>query len=90
MKVNIEVANCLSGAPGCAVLSNAEISVLLLGTESSSTYVREAVFKALLLLTDVIPSKDDEHTHIYIYICVCVCVCVVTDFTELMNVLVHH
>lgn len=56
----LEVANCLSGAPGCAILSNAEISVLLLGTESSSTFVREAVFKALLLLTDVIPSKDDE------------------------------
>ena len=56
----LEVANCLSGAPGCAVLSNAEISVLLLGTESSSTYVREAVFKVCLFSLNYL-TFDSSH-----------------------------
>ncbi|GAB1604654.1 hypothetical protein Ahia01_000746900 [Argonauta hians] len=56
----IEVSHSLSGDIGCAFPSNDDISVLLTALQAPSASVKTAALQALAILSNVLPTKDDD------------------------------
>lgn len=59
----LEVANCVSGQPGCALATTDEIDVLLTALQSPIAVVRDAALRGLTIIVSSLPSYDNNYDY---------------------------
>ncbi|CAH1119168.1 unnamed protein product [Phaedon cochleariae] len=59
----LEVAACVSGAPGCACATSAEIDVLLGALQSPSAVVRDAALRCLAIDVACLPTFEGDYEY---------------------------
>lgn len=59
----MEVANSVSGQPGCAAATNEEIDVLLTAIQNSSVVLRDAALRGLTIVKESLPTYKTDYEY---------------------------
>lgn len=59
----LEVANSMSGQPGCAIATNEEIDVLLTALQSPSVVLRDSALRGLTTIRKSLPTFETDYEY---------------------------